>query len=113
LRQEKPRNLAASIHQRLLTLARKTSDDFGFVLTRYALERLLYRLSRSRHADAFVLKGAILFQAWTSHPHRPTRDVDFLGRGEYSISRFKAIFSEIERLQLCRRGSDSGRQSHI
>jgi predicted nucleotidyltransferase component of viral defense system len=95
LSQEKPRNLAASIHRRLLTLAQKSGEDFGFTLTRYALERLLYRLGRSPHADAFVLKGAMLFQAWTSHPHRPTRDVDFLGRGEYSLSRFKAIFSEI------------------
>jgi Nucleotidyl transferase AbiEii toxin, Type IV TA system len=92
---EKPRNLAASIHRRLLNLAQKAGEDFGFTLTRYALERLLYRLSVSRHANIFVLKGAMLFQAWTSHPHRPTRDVDFLGRGEYSADRFNAIFTEI------------------
>jgi len=92
---DKPRNLAASVHQRLLTLARTTGQDFGLILTRYGLERLLYRLSKSRHAEAFVLKGALLFQAWTSHTHRPTRDIDLLGQGEYSTARFKRIFEQI------------------
>jgi hypothetical protein len=90
-----PRNLSASIRQRLLTLAQQTRQDFGLILTRYALERLLYRLGQSRHANLFVLKGAMLFQAWTAHVHRPTRDVDFLGHGEYSTDRFKKIFEEI------------------
>ena len=59
-----PRNLAASIRQKLLNIATRQGEDFGLVLTRYGLERLLYRLSQSRHCDQFVLKGAMLFTVW-------------------------------------------------
>jgi predicted nucleotidyltransferase component of viral defense system len=92
---EKPRNLPASVRQRLMNLARARNEDFQFMLTRYALERLLYRLSQSAHRDVFVLKGAMLFQLWSSQAHRPTRDLDLLGRGEISIPRFEQIFKEI------------------
>lgn len=88
---EKPRNLAASVRQRLMNLSRARGEDFQFILTRYALERLLYRLSQSEHRDVFVLKGAMLFQLWGDQPHRPTRDLDLLGRGENSIPRFEEI----------------------
>ncbi len=92
---EKPRNLAASVRQRLLNLSRMRGEDFHFVLTRYALERFLYQLSQSEHRDVFVLKGAMLFQLWGNQPHRPTRDLDLLGRGEISIPRFEQIIREI------------------
>ena len=92
---EKPRNLAASVRQRLMNLARAQNEDFQLVLTRYALERLLYRLSQSEHRDVFVLKGAMLFQLWGDQPHRPTRDLDLLGRGDNSIPRFERIFREV------------------
>ena len=85
----RPRNLAASVRQRLMNLARARNEDFQLVLTRYALERLLYRLAQSEHRDVFVLKGAMLFQLWSDQPHRPTRDLDFLGRGDNSIPRFE------------------------
>ena len=70
------RNVAASVRARLLQLAKKRGEDFQLVLTRYANERLLYRLMTSRHAASFVLKGAALFMLWTDRPHRATRDVD-------------------------------------
>jgi predicted nucleotidyltransferase component of viral defense system len=92
---ETPVNLAASVRQRLANLARQQREDFQLVLTRYALERLLYRVSQSRHRDVFVLKGAMLFQLWANQPHRPTRDLDLLGRGEDSLPRFMKIFAEI------------------
>ena len=95
---EKPRNLAASVRQRLMNLARAQNEDFQLVLTRYALERLLYRLSQSEHRDVFVLKGAMLFQLWGDQPHRPTRDLDLLGHGENSIPRFERIFREVCKL---------------
>ncbi len=41
------RDLSASVKQRLLTLARDRSEQFQHILIRYAIERLLYRLSRS------------------------------------------------------------------
>ena len=53
-------NLSASVRQRLLNLANEKRQDFGMLLTNYALEHLLYRLSISRRDDSFVLKGALL-----------------------------------------------------
>lgn len=75
------RNLAASIRQRLLDRARACGEDFQLLLDRYAVERLLYRLSISDVRDEFLLKGALLFTLWFNAPHRPTRDADFLGYG--------------------------------
>ena len=93
-------NLAASIRQRLLNLARKRKEDFGLVLTRYGLERVLYRVARSKHWEWFVLKGALLFELWTQQRYRPTRDADFLARGDNSPKRFMAIFKEICEMQV-------------
>jgi len=53
--------IAQSIHQRLLNIRDETGEDFNSLLTRYGLERLLYRVVLSRHSDMFVLKGAMLF----------------------------------------------------
>jgi len=91
---EKPTNLAASIRQRLLNLARQRKDEFQLVLIQYGVERLLYRLSRSPHADQFTLKGAMLFQLWTGQPHRSTLDLDLLGKGASDVRRFTDIFCE-------------------
>jgi predicted nucleotidyltransferase component of viral defense system len=63
-------------------LSRERQESFNFVLTQYANERFIYRLSRSRFKDQFVLKGATLFVVWTGHFHRPTRDLDLLGYGD-------------------------------
>lgn len=83
----RPRNLPASIRQRLLDLARERGEDFQTILDRYAVERLLYRLSISDQRDQFLLKGALLFAVWFDAPHRPTRDADLLGFGEPDAAR--------------------------
>lgn len=88
-------NMAASVRQRLLNLARERKGDFGLVLTKYGLERVPYRIAQSKHREAFVLKGALLFELWTEQRYRPTRDADFLARGENNPERFVAIFKEI------------------
>jgi len=75
------RDRAASVRTRLLNVAKATGTDFNLVLVRFALERLLYRLSISAHADHFILKGALLFTLWYDLPHRATRDADLLGFG--------------------------------
>jgi predicted nucleotidyltransferase component of viral defense system len=74
-------NLPASILARLLILAKKQNNDYSLLLNRFAIERLLCRLSLSTHADRFLLKGALLFALWYDEPHRPTRDADLLGFG--------------------------------
>jgi Nucleotidyl transferase AbiEii toxin, Type IV TA system len=90
-----PRNLSASIRQKLANLARERNVDFGLILVKYGLERILFRLSRSRHRDDLILKGALLFELWTEQRYRPTRDADFLGRGDSAPERFARIFREL------------------
>ena len=51
-------NAAASVRARLLNVAKAQGVDFNQVLVRFALERILYRMSQSQHADHFLLKGA-------------------------------------------------------
>lgn len=95
-----PVNVAASVRQRLLNRARTEHEDFQYLLTRFALERLLFRLSASRHAPTFVLKGAMLFSVWTNVRHRVTRDVDLRGSGPPDLDRLEAIFRELCTLQV-------------
>jgi hypothetical protein len=73
-------NTAASVHARLLNQARAGSRSFNDLLQLYAMERFLHRLSRTRHADRFVLKGALLMRAWETSLFRTTRDIDLLAR---------------------------------
>ena len=80
---------------RLLTLAQRKGTDFQLMLTRYALERFLYRLSVSRYGNRFILKGAMLLTIWLDDPFRPTRDLDLLGFGDSEIVEIEAIFREI------------------
>jgi predicted nucleotidyltransferase component of viral defense system len=93
-----PRNVGASVRARLLDRARAERSDFQILLTRYAIERLLYRLSVSGHRDRFILKGAMLFVTWVANPFRPTRDLDLLDYGENDdqalAETFRAICSE-------------------
>jgi predicted nucleotidyltransferase component of viral defense system len=90
-----PKDMGASARARLQRIATERGDDFQNVLTRYANERLLFRLSQSDHAANFVLKGATLFAVWTGIPHRPTRDLDLLGFGEADIARVRDVFAEV------------------
>lgn len=89
------RNLPASVRDRLKQHADAANEDFNLTLTRYGLERLLYRLSVSRHAPSFLLKGALLFSLWYNLPHRPTRDADLLAFGSNNIDTLVATFREI------------------
>lgn len=91
----RPRDLVASVRQRLMNLSRERGEEFQLFLTWYGVERLLYRLAQSPHAGAFVLKGAALFQLWTGEPHRSTRDLDLLGQGEPSTNRLRQVFQEV------------------
>ncbi|MDX0973636.1 nucleotidyl transferase AbiEii/AbiGii toxin family protein [Sinorhizobium medicae] len=89
------RNVGASVRARLLQLAKASGQSFDVVLTRFALERLLFRLSRSPHAGRFVLKGAMLMMSWFDDPHRGTRDLDLLGFGNPEPDPMLATFREI------------------
>jgi predicted nucleotidyltransferase component of viral defense system len=95
-----PTNIGASVRARLLGLARHRGDDFQLLLTRYANERLLYRLGKSHHGSRFVLKGAALFTLWTGKPHRATRDVDLLGFGDPSVPHVRSVLTEVLSLDV-------------
>ncbi len=88
-------NIAASFRARLLNLARERKEDFQFVLSRWMIERFLFRLGVSPHKDSFVLKGAMLFAAWTGMVYRPTRDLDLLGYGSPEVDRLITAIREV------------------
>ncbi len=92
---EKSKDLASSIRQRLLNLARANKEDFLFTLTRFGIERLIYRLSKSKYANNFVLKGATLYMVWSEKMYRPTRDLDLLAIGESSLEKIVDIFRDV------------------
>lgn len=89
------KNIAASVQTRLLQLSQKTGDDYLSVLSRYALERVLYRIGLSAHRRQFVLKGAMLFAAWSDTPHRATRDLDLLGFGPADVESLEQHLRDI------------------
>lgn len=86
-------NLPASVHQRLLDRSRTSDRPFNEVLQYYAIERFLYRLSKTPQAGKFILKGALMLSVWTKPFPRPTKDVDLLGR----VSNDVAVVSPIIR----------------
>lgn len=92
--------LVQSVQARLVAHAKEIGVDPNLVLARYASERLLYRLSRSRHAERFILKGALLLLVWFGETVRPTRDADLLGFGDVSEEALRAAFTEICEIEV-------------
>jgi predicted nucleotidyltransferase component of viral defense system len=90
-----PINMAKSVKDRLLNIARQEGRVFDVLLVRFALERLLYRLSVSEHRERFVLKGGMLVTVWVDDDNRVTRDADFLGHGDPDPESLAADFREI------------------
>lgn len=93
-------NVPASVRRRLYNISQKRGDTLDRIMIRFAVERLLYRLSQSVYADRFVLKGAMLFAVWSDVPHRPTRDVDLLGFGPSETHEIKTIFQNLVSMRM-------------
>jgi predicted nucleotidyltransferase component of viral defense system len=89
------RNSAASVRQRLLNHARETGRPFSELLQYFAMERFLYRLSKSGYADRFILKGALMLAVWKAPLSRPTMDIDLLGKIDNNIEAVIAITKDI------------------
>ncbi len=89
------KNIAASVRQRLMNSAKASERPFQEVLQYFAMERFLYRLSQSRHAERFILKGALLFNLWGAPSSRPTRDIDLLGRLTNSVDAVVPVFRDV------------------
>lgn len=90
-------NVAASVRQRLLNVARASGRPFNDVLQRFAMERFLYRLAKSEHGDRFVLKGALMMVVWEVPTLRPTLDIDLLGQLDNEVE----VLVEVAR-DVCR-----------
>lgn len=101
-----PKDMAASVHQRLLNKARESGKPFDELLQYYAMERFLYRLSQSDYVDCFILKGALLFRVWTIPDSRATRDIDFLAFVDNSTDQVKTIVQNIIRVTVADDGLD-------
>ena len=89
------KNIPASIHQRLKNKAAELGQTFNEVLQHYALERFLYRLSISMHADQFILKGALLLRVWGLSSLRATRDIDLLGHTNNQVASVAEIMRSV------------------
>ena len=89
------KNITASVHQRLLNKAKKSSRLFNELLQYFAIERFIYRLSKSPHADQFILKGALMFSAWCGPASRPTMDIDLLGKIDNRIDTITNIMKDV------------------
>lgn len=88
-------DVTASVQARLLNQAKKRGEDFGLTLTRFAAERLLYRLGASAARERCLLKGASLLAVWLPDPYRATRDVDVLASGRTDDEALRALVAEI------------------
>jgi predicted nucleotidyltransferase component of viral defense system len=88
------KNIAVSVHQRLLNKAKESSRPFNELLQYFAIERFIYRLSRSPHADKFILKGALMLAAWYGTASRPTMDIDLLGKIDNSLEVITAAIKD-------------------
>jgi hypothetical protein len=94
------KNPAASVRSRLLAYAKQHGDDYQRILTRYAIERLLFRLGQTEEAKGYVLKGAMLFVTWPEQVFRPTGDLDLLGQGDPDPAAVAGLFARISQVEL-------------
>ena len=100
MNRRKVKNVAASIRQRLLNEARTTGRPFNEILQYFAMERFLYRLSKSPHGEKFVLKGALMLATWEVSLTRPTKDIDLLGRVSNDIESIVGLVKEVCRQEV-------------
>lgn len=103
------RNLGASVRERLLNQARAQGRPFQELLQYYAMERFLYRLSRSRQGEHFVLKGVLLLTAWQAPITRSTMDIDLLGQTSNELTHIRSLARELCEIESEADGIESTR----
>lgn len=89
------KNVEASVKAQLQNKAKETNRPFAEVLQYYGMERFLYRFSKSKYADKFVLKGALLFAVWQIPDRRTTLDIDFLARVDNEVSAIEKVMEDV------------------
>ena len=93
--QKNPKNIAASVRQRLLNKSKNDHQPFAEIIQYYAMERFLYRLSTTHYKDKLILKGALMLQAWEAPLARPTKDIDLLGKFDNDVDTITQVITEI------------------
>lgn len=96
----KEKNLAKSIHDRLLSIGKSTRRPFNELLQLFAMERFLYRLGCSPHGRVFILKGGLMLRVWNAPITRPTRDTDLLGHTENSVNNLESLVRDVCRIEV-------------
>ena len=90
------KDMAASVLTRLRNQARETGASHQECLQLFAQEELLRRLSRSKYASCFVLKGGLFIYTVTEFATRSTKDIDFLLKGlNGEVENLRRVFEEI------------------
>lgn len=89
-------NSVPSIKARLTNYAKKTGRTVQEVFTTYIIERVLYRISISKYADNFTLKGGVLlYGLYMEDFFRSTTDIDLLGIGISNEKKdMKSVFED-------------------
>ena len=93
-------NISASVRARLLNRARSEQRPFNELLQYYSMERFLYRLSKSKHADSFVLKGGLMLQMWGGSLKRATKDIDLHRAASASVNELEIIIRDCIGVQV-------------
>ena len=94
------KNTSVSVHDRLRNMAKESSRPFNELLQHFAIERFIYRLSKSPHADRFILKGALMLSVWSGLVSRPTMDIDLLGKIDNSLEEIKAVMRDVCKMDV-------------
>ncbi len=94
------KNTSVSVHDRLRNMAKEFSRPFNELLQHFAIERFIYRLSKSPHADRFILKGALMLSVWSGLVSRPTMDIDLLGEIDNSLEEIKAVMRDVCKMDV-------------
>lgn len=89
------KNLPESIKSRLRNKAKESNRLYSEVLQYYCIERFLYRLSCSKYADKFILKGALMFMVWQIPERRTTLDIDFLAVYDNQVSAIEEVIKDV------------------
>ena len=92
---KKIKDMAASVHEKLLNRAQELGKTFNELLQFYVMERFLFRLSKSSFADSFVLKGGLLLVGWQTSPGRSTLDIDFLGHLQGDLRELEKVIKTV------------------
>ncbi|HEU4602952.1 MAG TPA: nucleotidyl transferase AbiEii/AbiGii toxin family protein [Steroidobacteraceae bacterium] len=94
------KNIVASVLARLRNTSKSSGAPFQQVLQQYAIERFLYRVSKSKHAQSVVLKGALLLKTIGIPRARPTMDIDMLRKGRADQASLIALVKDCATLDV-------------